>query len=110
MMAGGIGPVLMATPEVKEDGAPTGENSWTGVNKTPCAQWGPKKRRLHGRHRRRAEEHEDRNRWRGRNGRHRIGRRSWWPTADGGRRSQRRRQILPEFWSPATRSWMLAMR
>ena len=48
----GIGPVLMATPKVEEDDASTGENSWTGVKKTPPAQWGPKKRRLRGRGRR----------------------------------------------------------
>ena len=64
-----------------------------GGQENPRAQWGPKKGRLRRRRRRRAQDHEVRNRRRSRNGRHRIGRRSWWPAADGGRRSQRRRQV-----------------
>ena len=38
----GIGPMLMATPEVEEDGPPTGENPWTGVKKTPLPNGAPR--------------------------------------------------------------------
>ena len=37
-----ISPVLMATPKVEEDDASTGENSWTGVKKTPLPNGVPR--------------------------------------------------------------------
>ena len=107
----GIGPVLMATPEVEEDGAPTGENPWTGVKKTPVANGVP--RRGGSVDNAGAEPRTTRSEIGGgagaadtalsgaRGGRQQMG--------DGARSTDARSR--PKFWSPASqRSWMLAMR
>ena len=109
MMACGIDPVRSATPEVKKDGLPTGENPWTGVKKTPEANGVPTRGgSVDG-----AEPRTTRSGIGGgagaagtaladaRGGRHQMG--------DDARSADARSR--PEFWSPASqRSWMLAMR
>ena len=113
-MACGIGPVLIATPEVKDDGPPTGENPWTGVKKTPVASGIP--RRGGSMDGAGAEPRTTRSGIRGRAGRAgtagtalagpRGGRQQM---RDGARSADAR--SAPEFWCPATqRSWMLVMR
>ena len=103
--------MLIATPEVEEDGPSIGENPWTGVKKTPVPNGVPRRGGFVD-----GAGAEPRTTWAeigggagaagtalagARGGRQQMG--------DGARSADARSR--PEFWSLASpRSWMLAMR